>query len=439
VRLEPTAEPGPLSGLRVVIDARPLQEPERSPLTAWYLGQLLDAFAADPVDGESFVVVSRSLRPDPAAGLAAAGLPVAASRRIPPTTRALRSAGLTLDSFLLRGAELGTRGTGVDEQIVFHTAGGAVPLASRLPVVATVLDMAPWDLPSVYAATAAARLGHRVRARVLRDAARVIVCSRATGEAVHRTLHVPAERIAVIPLAVGSDFAAAAQDRDRLAHDRQRLGLPPRYFVFAGRYDARKDLRTMFEALKVVSDRAKAPAQPRAADSPALVVALDVAFPEEHARVARAVDRFGLRDSVTVVAMTSVRQRAAVIAGAQAFVYPAVSESAPLPVIEALSLGVPVICSRAGALAETVGSAGIVVEPRDVSRMAAALESIWSTGSLSQQLRRQAERRAGSAQRTWSDVARETRIAYSAAASLSARSQHRNGAIRSAIDRIALR
>src|SRR3954468_7194229 len=105
MHVEPAVPAQPVAPPRVVVDARPIQEPERSPLTAWYLAQLLRAFAAEPIPDESFVLVSRSMRPDPADELAAAGLPVAASRRIPPTTRALRSAGLTLDSFLLRGAE----------------------------------------------------------------------------------------------------------------------------------------------------------------------------------------------------------------------------------------------------------------------------------------------------------------------------------------------
>src|SRR5688572_12480146 len=97
----------PQRGVRVVVDARPIQEPDRSPLTAEYLQRLLGAFAAEPLPGESFVVISRALRTDPTLELEAAGLPVAARRLIPPTTRVLRSAGLTLDSFLLRGAELG--------------------------------------------------------------------------------------------------------------------------------------------------------------------------------------------------------------------------------------------------------------------------------------------------------------------------------------------
>jgi len=114
--------------------------------------------------------------------------------------------------------------------------------------------------------------------------------------------------------------------------------------------------------------------------------------------------------------------------GAEVFVYPALSEATALPVLEALSLGVPVICSRAGALPEAVASAGIVVAPRDASRLAAALEAIWNGGSLADQLRQQAHRRAAANDRTWSDVARETRLVYAAAAQEAATQSRANHA-----------
>jgi len=428
MRLEPDAPAPNPDPVRVVVDARPIQEPERSPLTAWYLDELLHAFAQDPLDGEEFVIVSRALRDDPTAELAEAGLPVVASRRIPPTTRALRSAGMTLDSFLLRGAEMGSQS---DKPTLFHTAGGAVPLASGMPVVATLLDLAPWELPETYAASRAARFGHRLRARVLRDAAAVIVCSRAVGESARRRLHIPQERISVIPLAVDDDYAAAARDHDRLAHDRARLSLPSRYLAFAGRYDARKDLHTVFRAMASLRDRG--------ADPPHLVVALDLAFPDDHGRIARAVDALGVTDLVSIAATTGPRQRAALISSAEAFVYPALTEATALPVLEALTVGVPVISSRTGALPDAVGSAGIVVEPRDAARMASALEALWAAGPLARQLREHAERRAEAPQRTWQEVARDTRLVYAQAGRSAYRKPDTDDHVRSGFRRFALR
>jgi glycosyltransferase involved in cell wall biosynthesis len=442
----------PPAPARIVIDLRPLQEPERTPITAAYLRRLLSAFAADPLPGESFVPVLRLLRSDPTREPGLEGLPVAGRRRVLPTTRFLRSAGLTVDAFQLRGAEFGSArgfreagGAGV----LYHTAGGAVPLGSDLPVVATLLDLAPWELPSIYAASPAARFGHRLRARILRDATRLIVCSDATAEAARRLVHIRPERIAVVGLAAGAAFVPAAGRPDRVAGLRAQLGLPSRYFVFTGRYDARKDLGTLFRALAALreespdtssrrrrattgetaapdappaparSARGSAAARGEAANRitwPPVVVLAGAQGAEESdaPALARAAARHGVEDLVLLVPHLSPDDLATLEAGAEAAVFPAISEGTGLAVLEALAVGIPVVASRVGPLPELVGPAGIIVEPRDPARLAAALRAAWS-GHIHDQLRRVARQRALAGRRTWADVARETREVYASA------------------------
>lgn len=397
-RLEPVRTPS-IPPTRVVIDLRPLQEPERMPVTAEYLARLAGAFADQPLAGESFVAISRALRPDPSVELQSRGLPVEGRRLMPPTSKVLRSAGMTIDSFLLRGAEIGTLGA------VYHTAGGAMPLASRLPLVATLLDLAPWELPMTYAATPAARFGHRLRARMLQDAARIIVCSHATAAAAKRLLGLPDERLAVVPLAVDEELRTIGMDAAARAEARQRLGLPERYLLFAGRYDARKDMSTLFAALRSLGNEATP-----------LVLAGRYDAMSDEAALRRAVERAGAQRYARVLPGLSRADQAALIGGAAGFVYPALSDATGLPVLEALALGVPVICSRAGGLPELVGSSGIIVEPRDPRRLASAIEALAADGPLAAQIRSAAQRRATLDSRSWADVARETRRVYADAA-----------------------
>jgi len=82
---------------------------------------------------------------------------------------------------------------------------------------------------------------------------------------------------------------------------------------------------------------------------------------------------------------------------------------------EALAAGIPVICSRTGALPEIVGPAGIIVEPQDAGRLAVALEALWSGGPVAVQVTRAAQAKASSVRRRWSDVAHETRTVYAQA------------------------
>ena len=304
--------------------------------------------------------------------------------------------------------------------------------------MATLLDLAPWELPATYAASPAARFGHRLRARVLRDAAGVIVCSRAVAESSRRRLHIREERLAVVQLAVDDEFRAALADAPRLERLRQPLALPSRYLAFSGRYDARKDFRTLLQAVALLRTRS-ASASARQCALPALVVALEAGHAEEQRLVERAIAAAGVGELVTIAPVSGTPQRAAVLAGSEGLVYPALSESTAVPVLEALAIGMPVICTRVGALPESVGSAGIVVEPRDPTRMAAALEALWATGSLAQQLHRQARRRADAAPRTWSDVARETRLAYAAAVRGDGPPAEGSSRVRSALGRFGVR
>ncbi|MEO5885699.1 MAG: glycosyltransferase, partial [Candidatus Limnocylindrales bacterium] len=190
------------------MDARPAQDPGRSPVAAAYLAELLAAYDVAPLAGESFAFLLRSDLDDPTVDLHR--LEVVGRRLLPPTGL-LRSAAQTLDPFLLRGASVGAAWRaerGGARGAVYHAVGaGTLPIASGLPLVVTLLDLAPWELPGSFDGAPAARFGRRLRGRVLRDAAAVIVGTDAVARAARRLLHVRADRLHVVPLAPRPAFA----------------------------------------------------------------------------------------------------------------------------------------------------------------------------------------------------------------------------------------
>lgn len=418
-------------GVRVVLDARPLQAPDRAPVTAAYLDALLAAYDAEPLAGESFAFLLQSDLDDPTERFS--HLTVVGRRMLPPT-RLLRSGALTIDPFLLGGASLGAAWRAERQGAagaVYHAVGGAVPLFSRIPTVVSLLDLAAWELPHAFQRGATVRFGQRLRAQLLRDAAAIIVGTDAVAGAARRLLRIRRERIHVVRLAPRDEFRAAAARNAGAAADgsagrwsegtgedhraeRERLGLPARYFVYSGRYDARHDLATLLRALADLAVAGRPAVLPDDVPWPPRVLLVG-APPDDRAALARAAAREGVGDTLVYAPTLEPVRLATLVAGARAALMPVVSEAAGLPAIEALAAGTPVVASAVGALPELVGPAGILVEPRDAGRLGVALATIWADDRVHRGLAAAAREHSETDRRTWLDVARETRAVYAAA------------------------
>jgi len=402
-------------GVRVVLDARPLQTPDRAPLTATYLDALLRAYDAEPIAGESFAIFLRSDLDDPTARY---GHLEIVGRRLLPPTRLLRSASMTIDPFLLRGATLGAAWRaerGGAAGAVYHAAGGgSLPIAPDLPVVVTLLDLAPWEMPGSFQGSPAGRFGQRLRAQQLREASAVIVGSQAAARAARRLLHLRDDRIRVVPLAPRPAFAETSgqlKTRPETRELRDRLGLAERYLVFSGRFDARQDLGTLLKALAALAGAGRpAELDPEVPWPPRVL--LVGASPADRASLARAAAREGIGESLAYAPALAADALAGLVRAARAVILPVLSEATGLPVIEAIACGVPVVASAVGPLPELVGPAGLLVEPRDPDRLAVALATIWADDGVHHRIAIAARARAKAGRRTWADVARDTRSVY---------------------------
>jgi alpha-1,3-rhamnosyl/mannosyltransferase len=405
-------------GVRVVLDARPLQAPDRAPLAAAYLDGLLSAFDAAPLAGESFAFLIGSDLDDPTTDYER--LEVVGRRQLPPT-RLLRSAAMTVDPFLLRGAAVGSAWRaerGGAAGAVYHAIGGSpLPIASGLPVVATLLDLAAWELPDLFQKSVAGRFGQRLRGQLLRDAAAIIVGSDATARSARRLLHIRRDRLHVVRLAPRSGFGPGPPGGSTAAEAalRERLGIADRYLVFTGRFDARLDLDTLLRALASLAEAGPPNGFDRQVGWPPRVLLVG-ASPDDRASIARAAGRRRIGESIAYAPSLPVDDLAGLVRGARAAILPVVSESAGLPVIEALASGTPVIASSVGPLPELVGPAGLLVEPRDAARLAVALATMWADDDVHERVAAVARARAETDTRTWADVAAETRTVYAAVA-----------------------
>ena len=117
-------------------------------------------------------------------------------------------------------------------------------------------------------------------------------------------------------------------------------------------------------------------------------------------------------EALAYAPVVSASVLAGLVRDARAVILPVVSDAAGLPAIEAIAAGTPVVASAIGALPEIVGTAGLLVEPRDPDRLAVALATIWTDDRVHERVASEARGRAMTDRRTWADVAAETRAVY---------------------------
>ncbi|MDP9320512.1 MAG: glycosyltransferase [Chloroflexota bacterium] len=101
---------------------------------------------------------------------------------------------------------------------------------------------------------------------------------------------------------------------------------------------------------------------------------------------------------------------AALYAGAECLLHAAWLEGFGLTALEALAAGTPVVGYRAGAVAEVVGDAGLLVDDRDPDALGEALATVLGDESLRSSLRARAKPRA--ARFSWDRAADDTLAIY---------------------------
>ena len=165
--------------------------------------------------------------------------------------------------------------------------------------------------------------------------------------------------------------------RARLAAERERFGLPERYFVYPGRYDARQDVGTLLAALGRLASGGRPARLAKAVAWPPRVLVLG-ASPDDRAALARQAFEAGVGDALAFAPGLAAERAALLRAGARASLHPVLADATALPVLDALAMGTPIVGSAVGAVPEAVGSAGLLVPPRDPDRLAAALRAAWA-------------------------------------------------------------
>jgi glycosyltransferase involved in cell wall biosynthesis len=168
-------------------------------------------------------------------------------------------------------------------------------------------------------------------------------------------------------------------------------GHPPSgrpYVLAIGRAEPRKDLPTLVRAFDQI-----------AAAHPDLDLVIAGPTGPGEAALEAAMARSSCRGRIRRVGWIDEDSRKALVRGAWVFAYPSLYEGFGLPPLEAMSAGVPVVATAAGAVPEVVAGAARLVPVADASALASALAEVATDTALRARL--VAAGRARAATFTW--------------------------------------
>ena len=284
------------------------------------------------------------------------------------------------------------RRAGVD---LLHSLASTSPAWGPYRRVVTIHDLIYKHVPDAHPGARA--LGMRVLvALAARRSDRIIVDAASTIKDVLQLPGVSADKVDVVPLGLGTTSPAAPLPEPEL---RTRLDLGDRPIVLSVSAKlAHKNLARLIGAVARLSPERR----------PVLILP-GYSTPHE-AELRGQAQELGVSGDVRFLGWVSAEELEGLYASAACFVFPSLIEGFGLPVLEAMSRGVPVACSGRGAVAEVAGQAALFFDPESELAIAEAISRLLDDPGLAARLAAAGRERAG--RFTWQATAEGTLASY---------------------------
>ncbi len=242
-----------------------------------------------------------------------------------------------------------------------------LPLVCPVPAIVTVHDLGYMHYPEAHRRFDRWYLDWTTR-RHVRLAARLVADSEATRDDLVRYYHADSARIAVVY--PGRDESLTrVNDPEAMAVVKARYGISGDYLLYIGTLQPRKNLVRLVEAFARVQ-------------KPDLRLVLAGQKGWLYADLFARVEALGLSGRVIFTGYVADDDKAALLSGATALVYPSLYEGFGLPVLEAMACGTPVLTSDVSSLPEVAGDAALLASPLDTEAIAAGMARLVADAGL---------------------------------------------------------
>jgi len=255
---------------------------------------------------------------------------------------------------------------------VFFTPAHVIPFVYRGPSVATVHDLGYHYFPSAHTKSQAAylQLSTRANGRLARE---LIADSGITKADLIRFYDTDSGKITVIYPGLDPDLRRV-DDEELITRTCEKYGIESPYLLYIGTLQPRKNLNRLVRAFA----QSGLPHQ--------LVLGGKVGWQTDSLLTEIASLEELLRERVLLVGYIAESDKAALLSGADALVYPSLYEGFGFPLLEAQACGTPVLAADSSSLPEISAGSALLVDPLDVDEMSRLMRLIVEDNTLRRDL-----------------------------------------------------
>ncbi len=261
---------------------------------------------------------------------------------------------------------------------LYHaTDNMGIPRNTRIPTVVTIHDLIPW-VTGEYLNWWKMRLYRHAIQQTARSANHIITISEYTKKELEQYLHIMPERLQVIYN--GYSIAAEADPAE------SRIpGIPKTYILYVGGLGPRKNIPGMLTAYSRFIQQFR--------DAPDMVF-VGAPKPENRIEIEKTVKELALNERVHFTGFITDAQLAHVRSQALFVLYLSTYEGFGLPIIEAMSQGVPVLTSNVTAMPEVGADAALYADPHSIDDITEKMAQLFTEPLLRAELVVKGKKRA---------------------------------------------
>lgn len=231
----------------------------------------------------------------------------------------------------------------------------------------------------------------------------IIAISEATKKSLVEKYGINPEKIIVAYQGCAEDFKKI-DDVAILNRVQNQYSLPDEFMLYPASTWPHKNHVRLFEAMSILKKR-------YSFEKKLILTGIPM---NNHNSIMETVDRLNLRDQVVFLHFVPFCDMPVLYNLATVIVYPSLFEGFGIPLVEAMNVGLPIVCSDRTSIPEIAGDAGIYFNPDNTEDIAEKIYQIWKDESLRNSLIERGFERAKMF--TWENGLKKTVEAYRIAA-----------------------